>query len=245
MMRLNKEAGVNPLGGCLPALMQSVVFIGLFHVLRSFTTSYQLGVGNYFFSAADVQSFVDAKLFGGAPLSASMAMPQAQLDALGGDRATVILVGIPLTILAGIATHLTSRRSVGRQATMGVAPTGQTAIMNRLMMYGFPLFVVIGGPFFPLAILSTGCPTTPGPSANSGSRTACRTGRGRSRPRLWRPPRWRRRTRSRRPEPGRRTPSGRSCSRRRSTGRTPLQGTARRRTPRPATALARPVRPDP
>ena len=70
MMRLNKEAGVNPLGGCLPALMQSVVFIGLFHVLRSFTTSYQLGVGNYFFSADDVKSFVDAKLFGGAPLSA-------------------------------------------------------------------------------------------------------------------------------------------------------------------------------
>ena len=37
--------------------------------------SYQAGYGNYFFSAADVQSFVDAKLFGGAPLSAFMAMP--------------------------------------------------------------------------------------------------------------------------------------------------------------------------
>ena len=65
----------------------------------------------------------------------------------------MIAVGVPLTILAGIATHLTSRRSVARQATMGVAVTGQTAIMNRLMMYGFPLFVVVGGPFFPLAIL--------------------------------------------------------------------------------------------
>jgi YidC/Oxa1 family membrane protein insertase len=153
MMRLNKEAGVNPLGGCLPALVQSVVFIGLFHVLRSFPNSAKLGVGNYFFSSTDVQSFVDAKLFGGAPLSATMTMPAAELTALHADRATIIWVGIPLTILAGIATHLTSRRSVGRQATMGVAPTGQTAIMNKLMMYGFPLFVVIGGPFFPLAIL--------------------------------------------------------------------------------------------
>jgi YidC/Oxa1 family membrane protein insertase len=153
MMRLNKEAGVNPLSGCLPAVLQSIVFIGLFHVLRSFTSSYQGGYGNYFFSAEDVRSFVDAKLFGGAPLSAFMAMPQAQLDALGGIRSTVIAVGVPLTILAGIATHLTSRRSVARQATMGVAQTSQTAIMNRLMMYGFPLFVVVGGPFFPLAIL--------------------------------------------------------------------------------------------
>jgi YidC/Oxa1 family membrane protein insertase len=29
----------------------------------------------------------------------------------------------------------------------------QTAIMNKLMLYLFPLFVVVGGPFFPLAIL--------------------------------------------------------------------------------------------
>src|SRR3954454_21645363 len=69
MQKLNKEAGVNPLGGCLPALIQAPVFIGLFHVLRSFKPNQD---GNYFFSAADVNSFVDAKLFGGAPLSAYM-----------------------------------------------------------------------------------------------------------------------------------------------------------------------------
>ena len=34
MMKLNKEAGVNPLASCLPALIQAPVFIGLFHVLR-------------------------------------------------------------------------------------------------------------------------------------------------------------------------------------------------------------------
>ena len=36
MMKLNKEAGVNPLASCLPALIQAPVFIGLFHVLRMF-----------------------------------------------------------------------------------------------------------------------------------------------------------------------------------------------------------------
>src|SRR5437868_12552683 len=36
MQKLQSEYGVNPLGGCLPALVQVPVFIGLYHVLRSF-----------------------------------------------------------------------------------------------------------------------------------------------------------------------------------------------------------------
>ena len=36
MQKLQKEHGVNPLGGCLPILVQVPVFIGLFHVLREF-----------------------------------------------------------------------------------------------------------------------------------------------------------------------------------------------------------------
>ena len=73
---------------------------------------------------------------------------------MAGDRAAIIWWGVPLTILAGIATHLTSRRSVARQREMNIDASGpQTAIMNKLMLYMFPLFVVFGGPFFPLAIL--------------------------------------------------------------------------------------------
>lgn len=158
MQKFNKEAGVNPLGGCLPALIQAPVFIGLFHVLKMFKP----GQGeNYFFGASDVSSFVDSKLFGGAPLSSFMTMPlhttggQIGLAELEGIRSTVIAVGIPLTILAGIATFLTSRRSVARQQQMqgDQEAMPQAAIMNKLMKYVFPLFVVIGGPFFPLAIL--------------------------------------------------------------------------------------------
>lgn len=161
MMKFNKEAGVNPLGGCLPALVQAPVFIGLFHVLRMFQPVPN-GAGGwmfrdrvYFFGSQDVHNFGLAKLFGGAPLGASMTMPQGQLDFMGGIRETIIWVGIPLTILAGIATHLTSRRSVARQLQMSPdgAAAPQAAIMNKLMLYVFPIFVVAGGPFFPLAIL--------------------------------------------------------------------------------------------
>jgi len=161
MMKLNKEAGVNPISGCLPALVQAPVFIALFHVLRMFQ-AVPLGNGEfeyrqnvYFFGSADVQSFAGAKLFGHAPLTSFMTMPADQLAFMQGDRSWVIAIGIPLTILAGVATHLTSRRSVARQAQLSTSglPTGQAAMMNKLMLYVFPLFVILGGPFFPLAIL--------------------------------------------------------------------------------------------
>ena len=157
MQKFNKEAGVNPLGGCLPALVQAPVFISLYHVLRSFKP----GQGeNYFFGRADVSSFVDAKLFGGAPLSAYMTQPWVSTakqvglgpDGLDGIRSTVIAVGIPLTVLAAIATHLSSRRSIARQQRMTVEPNPQAAIMNKLMLYVFPLGVLAFGAFFPLAI---------------------------------------------------------------------------------------------
>ena len=161
MMKLNKEAGVNPLASCLPALIQAPVFIGLFHVLRMFQPVFD-GRGEwiyrqnvYFFGYSDVVSMGNAKLPGGAPLVGFMTMPLDQLTFMAGDRAAIIWWGIPLTILAGIATHLTSRRSVARQREMNIDASGspQTAIMNKLMLYMFPLFVVVGGPFFPLAIL--------------------------------------------------------------------------------------------
>ena len=159
MMKLNKQAGVNPLASCLPALIQAPVFIGLFHVLRMFQPVFENGQwlyrpNVYFFDYQDVVSMGSAKLPGGAPLVGYMTMDASQLEFMGGLREAIIYWGIPLTILAGIATHLTSRRSVARQREMNIdSSSPQTAIMNKLMLYMFPLFVVLGGPFFPLAIL--------------------------------------------------------------------------------------------
>jgi YidC/Oxa1 family membrane protein insertase len=64
----------------------------------------------------------------------------------------VILVGVPVMILAGVATYFNSRASVARQSPEAAA-NPQTAMMNKLALYFFPLGVVVGGPFLPLAIL--------------------------------------------------------------------------------------------
>ena len=64
----------------------------------------------------------------------------------------MIAVGVPLMILAGVATHFNSRASVARQSPEAAA-NPQTAMMNKLALYVFPLGVVVGGPFLPLAII--------------------------------------------------------------------------------------------
>lgn len=168
MQKLQKEHGFNPIMGCLPVLAQAPVFIGLFHVLRSFnrtgTGIGQLGLTpevnantpNYFFSTEDVQSFLSARLFG-APISASITSPQSTLVAFepfGGIPSTWAIVGVsvPLMIIASIATHMNSRASVARQSEAAAA-NPQSAIMNKLALYVFPLGVLVGGPFLPVAIL--------------------------------------------------------------------------------------------
>ena len=164
MQKLQREHGFNPILGCLPMLVQIPVFLGLYHVLRCFNRTSsgigQLGLspernrelGNYVFSAADVNHFLNANLFG-APLGASMTQRGASLAAFSDfSRPAVAAVGVPVMILAGIATYFNSRASVARQSVEAAA-NPQTAMMNKLALYVFPLGVVVGGPFLPLAII--------------------------------------------------------------------------------------------
>jgi YidC/Oxa1 family membrane protein insertase len=148
MQKLQREHGVNPLGGCLPMVLQIPVFLGLNHVLRSFRP----GTSEvYFFKAGDVHSYLDAKLF-----DAHLGDAVLGVGSLGGSPGWhwgVAPVAIPLMIAAAIATHFTARLSVQRQAALGTPATGQTAMMNKLTLYIFPLGVLIFGGGFPVGLL--------------------------------------------------------------------------------------------
>jgi YidC/Oxa1 family membrane protein insertase len=163
MQKLQREHGFNPILGCLPMLAQLPVFLGLYHVLRSFnrttggfgqphlSVAENRATGNYVFSPADVGHFLDANLFG-APIGSFMTQ-HTGLDAFTEfSRVAVIGVSLPLMVLAGIATYFNSRASVARQSPEAAA-NPQTAMMNKLALYVFPLGVVLGGPFLPIAII--------------------------------------------------------------------------------------------
>jgi YidC/Oxa1 family membrane protein insertase len=150
MQKLQSQQGVNPLGGCLPILVQIPVFIGLFHVLREFTPG---KTQNYVFGESEIESFNAASIFG-AKLGAAI-VPWSggpDLAAYGTTVTEMLVVMLPLMIVAGVLTHLTARHSVARQ-TEAQAANPQSAIMNKLMLYVFPVGVVVGAPFLPLAVL--------------------------------------------------------------------------------------------
>ena len=170
MQKLQKEHGFNPLLGCLPMLLQIPVFIGLFHVLRSFnrmatgmgqlhmTAAETRSHGNYAFNEEQVRNFLDARLFG-VPLSSYITEPVSEFQAfvepghpIDFTRLNIAIVVIPMMIIASIATHMNSRASVARQPEAALE-NPQTRMMNMLALYVFPLGILVTGPFFPVAIL--------------------------------------------------------------------------------------------
>ncbi|MDY6810115.1 MAG: membrane protein insertase YidC, partial [Actinomycetota bacterium] len=170
MQKLQREHGFNPLLGCLPMLLQIPVFIGLFHVLRSFnrmatgfgqpgmTAEETRSLGNYAFSPELVQNFLDARLFG-VPLSSYITEPVSEFQAfvepgspIDFTRTQIAVVVVPMMIIASIATHMNSRASVARQPEAALE-NPQTRMMNMLALYIFPLGILVTGAFFPVAIL--------------------------------------------------------------------------------------------
>lgn len=175
--KLQKEAGFNPVAGCLPLLVQMPVFLGLFHVLRSFnrtgTGRGQLGLSveqnretaNYIFSPADVQSFLDARLFG-VPLSSYISMPQDAYQAfhpVNFTRTDIAMVAVPLILVVVLATHFNARMSIDRQKerlAKGKANAPQSAqmqtqmdMMNKMMLWFMPLTILFTGVFWHIGLL--------------------------------------------------------------------------------------------
>ncbi|MBE9375608.1 membrane protein insertase YidC [Saccharopolyspora sp. HNM0983] len=148
MQKLQSEHGVSPLGGCLPALLQIPVFLSLFHVLRSFQPGAQQ---NYVFDAEGVRSFVDASIFG-AKLSNWITQPAEDLAAFGTDRTSMIIVGVPLMIIASVATYYTMRMSMRKQTDAAMA-NPQSAMMAKFMMYVAPIGALVSGWVLPIAVL--------------------------------------------------------------------------------------------
>lgn len=180
--KIYKESGFNPLASCLPMLVQLPVFLGIFHVIRSFNrTGTQFGapglsaeenrqIANYFFKPEDVQSFLDARFFG-VPLSAFMSMAEEQFQAfeLGSNfgRTDIIMVAVPFVILIALFTHLNARYTLDRQKQRQASgkqplPTGDNAqmmamqqnMMGSMMLWVMPAMTIATGFIWPIGLLA-------------------------------------------------------------------------------------------
>lgn len=181
MQKVYKESGVRPMAGCLPVFVQLPMFIGLFHVLRSFdrTVAVAGGIGhpsgdpmsieenattaNYIFKPDLVQQFLDAKIFD-VPLVTNLRLNSPIVEGVTTSQAAVIIV--PMIAIIAVMTHFNARMSLNRQekrraAGKTQAPQGQNAemmqqqmaMMSKMMLWVAPVMLILTGFIYPIGLL--------------------------------------------------------------------------------------------
>jgi len=141
MMKLYKDTGTNPFSSCLPLLLQSPIFLALFRVLDGASK----GESHSGIIAPHVESLRHAKIFG-AEIS------QTFLRASGDGSTNVKIVAVVLIILM-TSTMFITQLQLMRKNMPKEALEGQAAQMQKIMLYVFPIFFLIGGFNFPIGVL--------------------------------------------------------------------------------------------
>jgi YidC/Oxa1 family membrane protein insertase len=142
---------VNPLMSFLPILLQAPVLLGLLHVLRHLRPAITSDASRtlYGWTLAQFDSASQATLFG-APIAATFNATAAQLQPLGAQSLTVQVVAAALIAVMAATSYLTNRTMISKT---GWAPDPQARTVQRLMLYGIPLSLLVSGAFFPIGVV--------------------------------------------------------------------------------------------
>jgi YidC/Oxa1 family membrane protein insertase len=141
MMALYKDAGANPLSGCLPLLVQMPMFFGLFRVLNAISTTnvahMKPGSKKYGMTPDLIYSAQHAHIFG-APL------PSRFIDAFQQQHIGAIIITGIAVIISSTTTFLTMKTSVGRSMQSGMAADNPMMQSQKYLVYLSPLFGLFG-----------------------------------------------------------------------------------------------------
>jgi YidC/Oxa1 family membrane protein insertase len=137
-MRLYRENGVNPLGGCLPLLAQMPLFFALFSVLRGIA-DWKAGTPTpYGLSEATVKSAQNANILG-AHISDKVLFTGTMHVPL--EAKIVILCAVAISVTT---TFMTVRQSTKRGMTPQMTPDNPMAASQKYMAYIVPFFALSG-----------------------------------------------------------------------------------------------------
>jgi YidC/Oxa1 family membrane protein insertase len=141
MMKLYQEHGVNPLGGCLPLLLQMPVFFALFRVFNDCGKVLENGrcapgyVGTKFLPA---DSALREAIIAGQAGFLGMNLGTSPLQVFSGGEG--IVAAVPYFLMVAFMT-LTSWYQQKQMTAMQSTPQpAQTQMISRLMLFMFPLF---------------------------------------------------------------------------------------------------------
>jgi YidC/Oxa1 family membrane protein insertase len=136
-MRLYRENGVNPLGGCLPLLAQMPMFFALFSVLRGIA-DWKTGPTPYGLTESVVKSAQHANILG-AHISDKVLFTGTMIVPLHAK--IVILCAVAVSVAT---TFLTVRQSTKRGMTPQMTPDNPMAASQKYMAYIVPFFALSG-----------------------------------------------------------------------------------------------------
>ena len=150
MMELYRREKANPLMGCLPMLVQIPVMFSLYHVLRHLNPERHDATKRlYGWTVGLFDSASHAKLFG-APIAASFKSSAHDLASMHANGGTVKVVAGILVAIMIATTYLTSRQMILKT---GWAEDPQQKMMQRLMLYGIPVSLLVSGTVFPIGVV--------------------------------------------------------------------------------------------
>ncbi|MDR3128050.1 MAG: membrane protein insertase YidC [Bifidobacteriaceae bacterium] len=142
-MQLYQKNGTNPMGSCLPILLQMPVFFSLYNVLRTMgdiITGVRQPVGPI--DAIQATDFQNSQFFGVKLYETFSGLPD-----ISGRIAIGVMIGLMIVL-----THVTQRVSVFHnmpQATL----EGPQAGIQKSMIYILPLTYIFIGPMLPIGVL--------------------------------------------------------------------------------------------
>jgi YidC/Oxa1 family membrane protein insertase len=136
-MRLYRENGVNPLGGCLPLVAQLPVFFALFNVLRGIA-DWKSGPTPYGLPESVVKSAQNANILG-AHISDKVLFTGTMHVPL--EAKIVILCFVAISV---ITTFMTVRQNTKRGLTPQMTPDNPMAASQKYMAYIVPFFALSG-----------------------------------------------------------------------------------------------------
>ncbi len=151
LMELYRKEKANPIMGCLPLALQAPVLLALFHVLRHLSHPDASAAQKtlYGWTVPEFDGAATAHLFG-APIAAGFKTTGTLLTELHASAIHVKIVAGLLVAIMIVTTFLTQRQMIART---GWATDPQQKMIQRVMLYGVPVMLLISGSIFPIGVV--------------------------------------------------------------------------------------------
>ena len=144
MMELYRETGTNPMGSCLPILLQAPFFFALFRVLNNLDEIARGDRGPIGFLTKELAGQAESSRIFGAKLSDTFLGTQGW----GAAKWVAVLLIILMSATSFITQHQLMRRNMPKAAL-----EGPMAKQQQIIIYLMPLFFAFSGVNFPIGVL--------------------------------------------------------------------------------------------